>query len=373
MVEAVVLDQKAISLFSRSYIPDNFLDNLKIYDSKSGLKQGTKDHIRYFISDKTSIDSPILVINLRDIDLQAAPDGRKWFERIIRVGLKGMDKNIAIPAVWAPYHEGSRLSIYAEGISSSDDHRLYFDTCPLGESESVFAFAVSDGPRRLDQVSPDWKLYERARNGLVDAILADEETVEPEEGQFGITLTEPLGAQIAGMISLDDWLTNRATNAQLRFIASPLTGPVRLKGAAGTGKTQAIAIKTLKELREANSHGRSLRLAVITHSEALADEVILGMLYAMDPASEWEQFENQTLFVGTLYKLAEKLLNYKGKGLKPLSLDGREGRELQRILISDAVDIVKARPEILITQRIGPVKLYLGFSWTETKIFSLAR
>ncbi|QNN65565.1 UvrD-helicase domain-containing protein [Sphingomonas rhizophila] len=349
MIEALVLDQSAITLFSRSLILDSFLDNFKIHDSSDRLKQGTQGTVRYFLAKNASLETPILVLNLKQIDLKSAPDGRKWFQRIMRVALKSMDKNIVIPAAWAPYHEGSRISIYAEGLNSTTDYRLYFDTCPRGDDGSVFAFAVSEGPRRLDEHEPEWDLYRRAKEGLLEAIVAEPEVVTPEDGQFGITLAEPIGAQIAGMISLQDWLARRATVPQLKFIASPLTGPVRLKGAAGTGKTQAIAIKALKEMRDANEASRALRLAVITHSEALADEVILGMLYAMDPASEWEHFAAQHLFVGTLYKLAERLLNYEGKGLKPLSLDGREGRELQRILISDAIDSVRTRPDILLT------------------------
>ena len=44
------------------------------------------------------------------------------------------------------------------------------------------------------------------------------------------------------------------------------------------------------------------------------------------------------LWIGTLYELAQKQLGYADKGLRPLSLDGREGRELQRMLINEAID-----------------------------------
>lgn len=49
---------------------------------------------------------------------------------------------------------------------------------------------------------------------------------------------------------------------------------------------------------------------------------------------------------GTIYELAQEKLGYEKKGLRPLSLDGRDGREYQRILIAQAIDQAVKDPRI---------------------------
>jgi hypothetical protein len=92
--------------------------------------------------------------------------------------------------------------------------------------------------------------------------------------------------------------------------------------------------------------------AFLTHSSALAHDVILGMFAALDPTDKWRSARTvdglPKLWVGTLYELAEERLNYAQKGLQPLSLDGQEGREYQRILISDAITKVLADPRVML-------------------------
>jgi hypothetical protein len=62
------------------------------------------------------------------------------------------------------------------------------------------------------------------------------------------------------------------------------------------------------------------------------------MLFALDPTRRWERTRNATLWTGSLYQLARDYLDYKAKGLRPLSLDGIEGREYQRMLANDALN-----------------------------------
>jgi hypothetical protein len=45
----------------------------------------------------------------------------------------------------------------------------------------------------------------------------------------------------------------------------------------------------------------------------------------------------KSLWCGSLYELARDLQDYQKKGLRPLSLDGVEGRELQRFMVENAV------------------------------------
>ena len=140
-----------------------------------------------------------------------------------------------------------------------------------------------------------------------------------------------MGTQLGGTATLKEWLNSRLNSDQMSFVRKPHDGPVRLRGAAGTGKTQAMAIKCLSDMYEDADGTNSKTFAFLTHSSALAHEVVRGMLYALDPSERWQKLQTAggrpKLWMGTLYELAQEQLDYVRKGLSPLSLDGREGRE----------------------------------------------
>jgi len=192
-------------------------------------------------------------------------------------------------------------------------------------------------------VPEDIQAYNTAIAGFEDAALT-EPAPEGAAGHFLILLSEPIGMQLAGQFSLKDWCEHKLTKEQRQFVNTPSNQPIRLKGVAGTGKTQSMAVKCLRDLYADIDSGGDKSVAFLTHSSALAHEIVRGMFFAMDPSERWAQTKTATghprLWIGTLYEFAQERLGYEKKGLKPLSLDGRDGREIQRLLIQDAVSAV---------------------------------
>ena len=86
------------------------------------------------------------------------------------------------------------------------------------------------------------------------------------------------------------------------------------------------------------------------------------MLHSLDPVERWNKLKTRSgqpkLWIGTLYEMAERSLNFSSKGLTPLSLDGREGRFLQEVLIKDAIQEIRRDPEARL--RIIPKSTNLG-------------
>lgn len=111
-----------------------------------------------------------------------------------------------------------------------------------------------------------------------------------------------------------------------------------------------MVVKCLRDLYADDDREGDKTIAFLTHSSALAHEVVRGMFKALDPTQRWAQLKTATgrpkLWIGTLYELAHEQLGYEKKGLEPLSLDGREGRELQGLLIDEAIEIVRREPRI---------------------------
>ncbi|MGY6566542.1 MAG: UvrD-helicase domain-containing protein [Halomonadaceae bacterium] len=346
-ISALVIDQKAISILDRAFVEDAWLQKFELPQNTDGLRRVESKGIVYLLSEDADLDNGYLVINTAVFTPTAGlAKPRTAFERVIRVALRHFDRNIAIPIQWQPYHAGSRLSIFAQP-SRDAQQRVYFDQSPDGTS-NLYAFAVTSNPEYLDGVPEDNALYLRAIEGIYDALLADP-PAPPPVGNFGVLLSEPL-VRLASAGTLQEWYEERLNREQRVFVDQPHDRPVRLRGAAGTGKTQSMVVKCLRDLYADASGDKAF--AFLTHSSALAHTVVRGMLHALDPTERWTSLKTPSgqprLWIGTIYELAQEKLGYEKKGLRPLSLDGRDGREYQRILIEQAIDQVVKDPRIVL-------------------------
>ncbi|MEQ8951063.1 UvrD-helicase domain-containing protein [Parvibaculum sp.] len=342
----LVVDEKAISILDAALIEDTWFQDFNVPSNFTGLRRVKVGDVVYLLSKSADLDSRLLVIPTSILD--AVPDHRSAFERIIRVALRQFDRNISLPTQWQPYHEGSLLSVYAAIFARKNQHRICFEQAPDG-SNNIFLFAVTPEPEVLSQIKIDLTCYREALENFPDALTTDDEDSE-NVGHFGILLSSPLGMQLAGKGTLEEWYEQKLSAEQLKFVNQKCDRPIRLRGSAGTGKTQAMAVKCLRELYADADCGGDKTYAFLTHSAALAHEVVRGMFYALDPSERWVHLRVSSgrpkLWIGTLYELAQEQLHYEKKGLKPLSLDGRDGRELQRILIEESVDAVRNEPRV---------------------------
>ena len=347
-VSALVIDQKAISILDRAFVEDAWLQEFEVPQNTDGLRRVKLEDIVYLLSEDADLEDGYLIINTA---MFAAASGlakpRTAFERVIRVALRHFDRGIVIPIQWQPYHVGSRLSVYAQP-SRESRQRVYFDQSP-DASGNLYAFAVTSKPEDLDDVPEDNALYQRAMEGICDALLTDP-LVTPPVGNFGVLLSEPLGVRLASAGTLQEWYEQRLNREQRAFVNQPHDRPVRLRGAAGTGKTQSMVVKCLRDLY-ADADGERT-FAFLTHSSALAHTVVRGMLHALDPTERWMSLKTLSgqprLWIGTIYELAQDKLGYEKKGLRPLSLDGCDGREYQRMLIEQAIGQVVQDPRIVL-------------------------
>lgn len=347
-VSALVIDQKAISILDRAFVEDVWLKKFELPQNADGLRRVESKGIVYLLSENADLDDGYLVINTVVFDPAAKlTKPRTAFERVIRVALRHFDRSIAIPIQWQPYHSGSRLSVFAQP-SRDAQQRVYFDQSPDG-TDNLYAFAVTSNPEDLDRVPEDNALYQRAIEGICEALLADPPSLPPV-GNFGVLLSEPLGVQLASAGTLQEWYDQRLNREQRVFVDRPHDRPVRLRGAAGTGKTQSMVVKCLRDLYADMDDNKTF--ALLTHSSALAHIVVRGMLHALDPTERWTSLRTPSgqprLWIGTIYELAQEKLGYEKKGLRPLSLDGHDGREYQRILIAQAIAQVVKDPRIVL-------------------------
>jgi len=350
MYDVLVVDSSAIGALDAALIDEEWFTEFDIPANTEGLRRVELGRSVYILSNDADIGSGLLVVNIGEGGVFRGQGPRRpRFERILRVALRHFDRNITLPVQWQSYHEGSRMSVYAERQGKQAWTRIYFEQA-AGERMDLYAYTATDAPRSLSDVNPDLALLGTAVERLEEAIYDDKPPAAPV-GNFGILLSERLGARIGGAVTLEEWLEHRLNPQQISFVAKAHDRPVRLRGAAGTGKTQAMVVKLLKDALEDAESANLKTFAFLTHSSALAHEVVRGMLYALDPGERWRTLrtsdDRPKLWIGTLYELAQEKLEYGRKGLIPLSLDGREGQEYQRLLINDALAKVTGDARIM--------------------------
>ena len=336
--KALVIDQKTINTLALSTsFEEVWFENFRIPTSLAAkIKRVEVGDCIYLLSHDADENSRLVVIPLGNGGIfSKSVNSHQVFDRIIRIVIHQFERNVSIPIIWRAYHSGARISIYAQSKSSGKGERLYIDTNPQ-ETQHIFVYAITCD-QNFEEVKVDRERFLHARRYYVDALLTEAQDVSSNEmpsETFGIVLTEPLSATLIGSGTLDEWYKRKLTSQQLDFVNRSHESPVRLKGAAGTGKTISMAIKCL---RDAYRFKGEKRIAFITHSSALAHDVVRSMFSMLDPQGVWQGREDNTIWLGSLYELAQQLLGYNGKDLQPLSTDGLEGRELQRFLISEAV------------------------------------
>lgn len=346
--KTLTLNQGSIELLNSAMIEPEWMPDLRVPTSH-GLKRVVIDQNVYILSTDADIDDPFFTIDLRILEGESAEVIPGIISRALRVAARNHDKRIAIPRGWQPFHKGSFISIYAHAAASPGGARLHFDQ-DADNSGNLYAFLLTPDTVPFDELHVDRITFKEAMEGVPDAILAPQ---PPESGvdvgNFGVLLSEPLDHRFATSGLLSEWLDTKLNPEQRIFLEKSHLEPVRLRGAAGTGKTQAMAVKCLNDLYSDADTDGDKSFAFLTHSSGLAHDALQAMLHAMDPSERWAKLKTSTgqpkLWIGTLYELAEDRLGFQKKGLEPLSLDGREGRFLQETLIQDSIADLRRDPE----------------------------
>lgn len=346
--QSLTFSRGAVELFNSAMIEPEWYPNFGVPPAQ-GLKRVAIEQDLFIVTDDADIDDPFFVVDLRMFQGEKSEIIAEILARAMRVAGMTFERRGSIPRSWAQFKQASVMSIYAYSAASPAGARLHFDQNAFGTG-NLYAFMLT--PETLDfrELEVDRKSFQRATNKIADALLAEMPAeTQHDVGQYGVLLSEPLDHLFASSGLLTEWIDSKLNPEQLVFVKKPHVEPIRLRGNAGTGKTQAMAVKCLRDLYIDADSGGDKTFAFLTHSAGLAHDVLRSMLHAMDPTERWSTMRTSEgqpkLWIGTLYEMAEEKLGYQRKGLEPLSLDGREGRFLQETLVHDAIADLRRDPQ----------------------------
>jgi hypothetical protein len=335
-MKALVLTPRALFRLSQFSIGPEWFEHFGLPAEDCGLKRLVIDDTAYLLeADLDTDETPVVVVNVGGYDgvLTDPATRSSILERIITVGRSIYTDSVSIPTGWRKHQEDCVFSIQAS--SREWRTRVHFDMRPQGRND-LYVFSQLEGSRSFDQVDRHDAIYDAARSGMVEAVLTQPEASTPAS-RAGIMLSQRLPQGFVQGATLEQWYRSKLTKEQREFVDKPHDGPVRLRGAAGTGKTLSLVVKFLRDGLAAEASVKPIKLGFLTHSFASVDLVNAigesldskGLLFGAG--------HNVKLEVRTLYDLAHKNLNFELDQLEPLSLDGREGRRLQSELITSTL------------------------------------
>lgn len=142
--------------------------------------------------------------------------------------------------------------------------------------------------------------------------------------------------------SYEEWM-RLITRQQKSFVMGDLEKPHKLEGPAGTGKTLALLLRTIRLLNDAEQNGRIMKALFITHSEVTRTSIV-NVLDAMDSQQfhmRSPEMKSVSLQVSTLAGLCAEILKQKISDLEFVDRDAQDSKILQEMYIEEALKKAK--------------------------------
>lgn len=277
------------------------------------------------------LDSRLTVVDAEDDEIfeyLGVLELKSLFDRIFRLSLHSMNAEISLNPKWMPFHHNNILSVFAFGVGRKE--RILSASNYDGNGNCyIFAVGVDDHHFDLKNAKPNKNLYGSAIKFFEEVIASDVDSTQSPNDGF-IELADLGSEKISLGRTYSDWYPALLTGDQLRFVNQELNAPLRLRGAAGTGKTLAMAIKALKTKYDADNGQKIVKILFLTHSWAMAEHVD-KLIESLDD----HPGGRSNIDVFPLLSMAER--DYSDIGRLPLGSDSAEGKRESLKMISAAI------------------------------------
>lgn len=352
-MKSITIDQKSMSAAAAGQIDlDSFCEALKLPTSDEHMKCVAVGDHGFILSRSFQPTDALLTISLAaegpltGLSTQGREEAIGRIMRCSTMLVNGRTRSI--PVTWRAFHSKNRLSFQADRyLRTSNGGRTEVGRVILelthDGGQRVFAFQLDrTGARDLSTFQPPVELQNEALKNLGAALSATAAPATPDSIGRAVALDASLPIKAKGQLTVDDWYRTRLTIPQRRFVEHTHDGSIRLIGPAGTGKTVALVVKCLRDLKQATAKNENKRFLFLTHASATA-EAIENLVLEMEPESgiEFLSLDRPSLVVSTLYALANRQMRYDLDELTPISLDGHEGRLFQADVLNDVIEEYK--------------------------------
>lgn len=164
-----------------------------------------------------------------------------------------------------------------------------------------------------------------------------------DRGAIEVYSLENLELSIDAEIGYSHW-KDYLTEPQRKFVESPITGPERLEGAAGTGKTISLVLRCINLLQRKIEKNQEYHIIFITHSLPTKGRIINIFRNNWPDVNNYLEKENngRPYISLTVTTLQEWSANHLGTNsiteTQYLDKDASDAKELQKMYIEQALN-----------------------------------
>lgn len=333
----LVVTENALNALASLPLSGEWLRQPSAVDELPNLEVHEIEGIEILATDHCDDSARLLVISPKEgnlFELMAIDDRRGVYDRCARIALRAFGQKVSLNPRWLPFHVGNRVSIFALGLGNKE--RILAEVGVKGSSNVyIFSFGCETEHFELQEIAIDHIPYDKAVAAYIKLATSDRKKNSTEVKGL-IELEDLPLSKMAKGFTYSDWYPKLLTKDQKRFVDHEVAGPLRLRGAAGTGKTLAMVLKALKTKYDADARETPVHVLFITHSWAMAEHVDT-LLSDLDDRDETVS----SIDVFPLLLLANKR-DYKEIGRVPLGIDSQDGKMLALKEIANVLERFKA-------------------------------
>jgi len=239
---------------------------------------------------------------------------------------------------WGQFKDRTYVTFYASALGRVESAPRWLAEIQR-PSEDVCFWRLTDRSATLDlrTFDADPKVYYDAASRWDDAFQRSRLSFANSAGSTGladeIALERNPARGVTRGLSYSAW-DELLSDGQRSFIEQPPVHSIKLHGAAGTGKTLALEMKAIREVRRAREAGQEPRILFTTHSWAMAQKIDQE-LHQLD---EWGT--TTAIDVMPVLSMAEYTLPQDSwaSDLRLIGEDSMSGKEYQLARISSLVE-----------------------------------
>ena len=247
------------------------------------------------------------------------------------------DKTVIFPF---PFSVGSSYRIVLE----RNPHERRLETRGIHKSLLAYKYGKEGVASGIEE-KPDLMIFrkggEKYISCLPDLKLRANKSLEDEEksGEQGevvhIVQSENIVSHAEFKFMNFEKQIQNLTDSQKSIVnCNDINSPIRVEGPAGTGKTAALVLRTIKMLSDAEKEGRSLLIYFFTHSKS-TENAVKQLFFGLAKEKWFQTTSNQRLNIMTLQDYCMEYINIQDTQV--IDLDASEAKQYQLFLIQDAL------------------------------------
>lgn len=290
-------------------------------------------------------DSPLVYVALDAVTEVFSGGGpaalERLFARIDRVARSAARPPLSLPLQWKRYQHNNLLAFFALPRAIDVHSRRWIAEILEDGGVCFWKLTSQSAETQLSHFQPDHTRVSSLKATYGRLLPSRDSMLPAPSSQLATRLQSLVDLTAVGAGSVTKgrtysmWLPD-LTPGQRRVLEHDRPEPLKVRGAAGSGKTLVLELKALRDVLHAQQVSRDLRVLYVTHSWALAQQVDEA-LYFLDESG----YAAKAVDVMPLVALRELIYGALPEGVDLLGEDSLEGKKEQLRLISESIEAIK--------------------------------